>query len=98
MFIEDLSVFFDDQEFGCSATMTPGGAGNVLFDESGTLVDQMGIQSVEPTALCPISQWPAVAHGHLIAIQTPAGLRNFIVRGIAPVDDGALKLLTLARV
>ncbi len=96
MFAEDLSVFFNAAEFACTATLASV-AGVVIFDEAGTLIEDLGLQAVEPTALCPAAQWPAAAEGQTLVITLPGGARSFVVRGVAPVDDGALKMLTLAR-
>lgn len=92
--IEDFSVFFDDDEFAVQATLTPtGGAGFVIFDENGTILDAYGIQHSGPAAICPTNQWPAVAIGNTLTI----GAVAYTVRSALRIDDGGLTLLTLAR-
>lgn len=90
---EDLSAFFNDAEFATEATLTPGGPGLVIFDENGEVLEEYGIQHAGPAALCPAAQWPLLAIGDMLTI----GLRSFRIRSAPAVADGALLVLTLAR-
>lgn len=93
---EDLSIFFNPEEFATAAThgATPA---TVLYDENGSILEQLGVQSSSPAALCPTTQWPTLAEGDALSIDLPAGATAFVVRSVQPLDDGALKLITLAR-
>ena len=97
MFAEDLSVFFSTAEFAVAATLAGVGAGTVIFNANGLVLEELGVQTSGPTALCPASQWPTVAEAQALAIDLPAGSTNFVIRVVTPLDDGALVLLTLAR-
>lgn len=93
-FTEDLTAFFNDAEFAVEATLTPGGPGLVIFDEGGEISEEYGVQHAGPVALCPASQWPAIAIGDTLTI----GLKTYRVRSAPRIDDGALMLVTLARI
>lgn len=92
-FTEDLSPFFDAAGFATEAILTPGGAGLVIYDENGAILDDYGVQHSGPAALCPASQWPNVAIGDTLTI----GATTFLVRSTPRIEDGALRLLTLTR-
>jgi hypothetical protein len=99
---EDLSLFFSEEDFAVSAVHTPAGgspapAASVLYDANGAILEQYGVQSMQPAAVCPAAQWPTLAEGDALSITLPAGATAFRVRSVQVVDDGALKLLTLAR-
>jgi len=104
-FAEDLSVFFDTAGgFAVTATLTPadivdspGGAGSVIFDANGLVLESLGIQTSGPSAVCPASQWPAIAPGQALDIEHASGTVAYLIRSATPVDDGALVLLALAR-
>jgi hypothetical protein len=87
---EDLSVFFDADEFATSATLTraSGGApvqGLILLDSPGTnLLDD--VTSVEYSCQFRTSVWPAVVPGDVIQ----AGAASFRVRRADRLDDGAV--------
>ena len=93
-FYEDWSAFFNEAEFAVEATLTPGGPGLVIFDEGGEILETFGIQHAGPIALCPASQWPNLAIGDTLTI----GATGYRIRSAPRIDDGALTLLTLARV
>ncbi|MEO8153570.1 MAG: hypothetical protein ABI605_10910 [Rhizobacter sp.] len=94
---EDLGAFFSTSEFAETATLTPGRAGVVIYDENGTILESMGVQTSGPSALFPVSQWPLASEGDAITIDLAAGSQSFVVRSVEPLDDGAIGLLTLAR-
>jgi hypothetical protein len=94
---EDLTVFFNADEFATAATHTPLGmaAGepvNVIFDRNGLVIPELDVQTTGPTVLLPTAWW-AVAEGDTITI---AGTTAYVVRSASPVDDGVLTLITLA--
>jgi hypothetical protein len=93
-FSENWSAYFNEAEFAVEATLTPGGTGLVIFDESGDILETFGIQHAGPIALCPASQWPGLAIGNTLTI----GGTGYLIRSAPRIDDGALTLLTLARV
>lgn len=90
--IEDLSVFFNLEEFAVSATLA-GVAGVVIFSENGIVADEFGVQTSEPTASFMRTQWPAAAEGQTLMI----GAKSYLVRAVTPNSDGALADLRLAR-
>lgn len=93
MMTEDLSVFFNGDDFAVEATASPGGVGSVIFDENGVILQQMGIETSGPSLICPASQWPSLTNTGTVTI----GLVTYKVRSSIALDDGAIKLLALAR-
>jgi hypothetical protein len=98
MFSEDFQVFFNTADFAVSATYTPAGgspsdAASVIFDANGQVLEEFGVQTLAPSAVLPASQWPTIAEGDTLNI----GATAHRIRGVIPLDDGALKSLTLAR-
>lgn len=91
---EDLSVFFSSDEFAVEATLTGDATPrNVIFDVNGSILEQLGVETQSPAAICPAAQWPSAAQGQTLTIAgTP-----YKVRSVQLLDDGAVKLLTLAR-
>jgi hypothetical protein len=92
-FAENLTPFFNSAEFAVAATLSSGGAGVVIYDENGLVVDEFNLQTSGPSAVCPASQWPGAAIGDTLTI----GATTYLVRSARRIDDGALLLLTLAR-
>lgn len=100
--VEDLSLFFDEDEFAVVAVHTPTGgsaapAASVIYDANGLILEQYGIESSSPAALCPAAQWPTLAEGDSLALTLSAGTESFKVRSVIKLDDGALSLLALVR-
>jgi hypothetical protein len=92
-FAEDLSLFFDAEEFADEATLTPGGGGVVIFDRNGLTIEDLGVQTEGPSAVFPTTQWPNAAVTHTLSI----GSTSYTVRAVTPLLDGAITLLTLTR-
>jgi len=97
---EDFTLFFDTDEFAVSASLTPsaGGAaspGAVLFDENGLIIPELDVQTTEPSAICPSSQWPSAAEGDALSIELDTGTRGYVLRSAFPLKDGRLLLLAL---
>lgn len=96
-FAEDLSVFFNDDEFAVEAVHTPAGgsaepAVAVIFDQAAQLGD--GVVATEPTIHVPASAWPTLAQGSGIVI---AGVA-YRARTPVPMDDGAVLFVPLVKV
>lgn len=104
-FIEDFTPFFNAAEFADVAALTPaaGGlasAGTVIYDENGESLADLGIETVGPSCIFPIAQWPDVKEADTleIAFNAPIGVRNYRVRSRALLSDGKICLLTLVRI
>lgn len=95
MFTEDLSVFFNTDEFAIAATYDAAGVNTtiaVIFDNS--YLQQVGlVASSEPVALAKAS---AVAVDPVGKTLTVSGV-GYVIRNIEPVDDGAVVLLRLEK-
>ena len=91
MFTEDLSVFFDTDDFATAATYNGATAVAVIFDAA--YLAQLGIAGTNPVALGQASVFPAAAVGKTLAI----GGTNYIIRDRQPQDDGATVLLQLEK-
>jgi hypothetical protein len=93
---EDFTVFFNVADFAETATANAV-SGTLIYDENGSVVEEFGVDVSGPAAVCPTTQWPAIAEGDTIDILFASGTRSFKVRVVSPIDDGALKLLQLVR-
>ncbi len=96
--VEDLSVFFGTAEFAVDATLqyNAGGdplAGTVIFDVNGGIVEEF-VETQSPAAVCAAEQWPDAVDGDVLTI----GATAYRLRDVRLLNDGAIKLLVLARV
>jgi hypothetical protein len=92
MFTEDLSVFFDTDDFAEDATYDTVNTIAVIFDRA--YLEQLGmIASAEPTALTRAADVAADPTGKPLVIR---GV-TYTIRNILPQDDGAVVLLHLER-
>jgi hypothetical protein len=94
MFTEDLSVFFDSDDFAIAATFTPtSGAAStpsVIFDAA--FVAPFAVAGTNPVALARAADFPATTSvGGTIVIN---GI-SYTIRSREPQDDGAIVLLQL---
>lgn len=89
MFTEDLSVFFDTDDFAIAATV---GATTVPVIFDAAFLEQLGVASTNPTALAKASD-SAAAVGATIVISAV----SYTIRGREPQDDGATVLLQLEK-
>jgi hypothetical protein len=87
MFSEDLSVFFDNDEFAIAATVGSTTI-NVIFD--GAFLASLGVAGTNPVALAQAS-YSAAAVGATITISGTA----YTIRAREQQDDGATVLLQL---
>jgi len=90
-FDEDLSVFFDEDDFAVAATLNGTAAGNVIFDRD--YLRQLGIvEGANPVALGQSADYDGtdVVNGTLALSGT-----SYTVRSREPLDDGAVLLLQL---
>jgi hypothetical protein len=90
MFSEDLSVFFDDDDFAIAATVGTTTV-NVIFDRE-YLRGMELVSGANPVALAKASDTAAAA-GSTITISGTA----YTIRDREPVDDGATVLLQLEK-
>jgi hypothetical protein len=88
-FAEDLSVFFNDDDFAVTATLNAVASGNVIVDAA--FLASLGVDTTNPTALAIASEYPASARGKTLV----AGGSTYTIRSREPIDDGAIVLLQL---
>lgn len=88
-FAEDLSVFFDTDEFADAATYN-GATINGIFDNA--YFEGQGIQSSQPVFTCPTASVPNALHGDELV---RAGV-TFRVVGVEP-DGTGVTLLRLEK-
>ena len=96
-FAEDLTVFFNSDEFAVEAVHTPAGGSAepsvpVIFDHAADISE--GVVATEPTFQVPAGTWPTLAPGSGMAI----GGVSYRVRTITPIGDGAVLFVALAKV
>lgn len=91
-FDEDLSVFFDDDDFASTATLNGTASGNVIFDREH--LDALGVvSSANPEALAIASEYgTGVVTGTLAIAGT-----SYTIRDRQPQFDGAVVLLQLEK-
>jgi len=87
---EDLSVFFDTDDFAASATLNGVASGNVIIDREYLRALGM-VDSTNPLALARASQYSESDIGATLA----AGGTSYLIRSVQPQDDGAIVLLQL---
>lgn len=90
MFTEDLSAFFNTDDFAIAATYNGATAVNVIFDRA--YVETLtGIAGTNPVALVQASTVDANPKGKTLLISGT----TYTIRGFEPQDDGATLLLQL---
>lgn len=90
MFTEDLSVFFDEDDFAHTATLNGTASGNVILDREYLRQLQL-VSSTDPVALARADQYgTSVINGTLV---TNGG--TYVIKDREPVEDGATVLLQL---
>ena len=89
MFTEDLTVFFDTDDFAIAATVGSTTV-PVIFDAE--FIGALGVAGTNPVALAKASD-SAAAVGATIVISGT----SYIIRVREPQDDGAVVLLQLER-
>ena len=88
--VEDLDVFFDDDDFAVTATLNGTTAGNVIVDREYLRALGM-VDSTNPLALAQAADYAESAvTGTLVADGT-----TYVIRSVQPQDDGKLVLLQL---
>lgn len=91
-FTEDLSVFFDTDDFAIAATYNGATTVNVIFDRS--YLQTLGIvNGTDPQALAQASDIPTTAVGNTLLISGT----TYTIRSREEQDDGALVLLQLSQ-
>lgn len=88
-FTEDLSVFFDTDDFAIAATASWGGTVNVIFDSA--YLDALGVAGTNPIALAIATEVTAARIGATLVISGT----TYTIRDRMPQDDGATVLLQL---
>lgn len=87
---EDLSAFFDADEFAVAAQLDSVASGAVIFDRD--YLREVGMVSgSEPVAVAIASEYPASAVGKVLTI----GGVNYTIRDRESMADGALVVLKL---
>lgn len=89
MFIEDLDVFFSITDFGVAATYNATTAVVVIFDNE-YIEALTGVAGTNPVALGKSTDF-ADPVGKTLLI----GAVTYTVRGVEPIDDGAIVRLQL---
>lgn len=89
-FSEDLSVFFDTDDFAVEALYNSATTVNVLFDEN--YVDPFGVSGTRPAAWGRASDFVSPVGNPLVVNGT-----TYTIREREPQDDGAVVLLKLER-
>jgi len=91
-FSEDLSVFFDDDDFALTATLNGTVSGNVIVDRDYLRAVGM-VASSNPMAMAQASEYgTACLDGTLVA-----GGTSYAIRDRQPQDDGSVVLLELEK-
>ena len=87
MFTEDITAFFDTDDFAVDATLQ-GVAVKGIFDEG--YVEPLGnvVEGAAPQFQCAAASVPSVAHGQSLVI----GARTFKIVGIEPDGTGVVIL------
>lgn len=88
---EDLSVFFDPDEFADAATFGTGTV-NVLFDNAYLRAHEM-VSTTDPVCLARAADIDAGDVGSTITISGTA----YTIRDVQPQDDGTLVLVQLEK-
>ena len=86
-FAEDLSVFFNEDDFAVAATLQ-GVAVSGIFDEEYTEPLGNVVEGKTPIFQCRAADVPSVAHGQTLVV----GGRTFKVRGVEPDGTGVVLL------
>ena len=90
-FTEDLTAFFDTDDFAVAATYDGSTTINVIFDAA--YLDVNGIGGTNPTALCATADVAADPTGKTLVVNSV----NYVIRGFEPQDNGATVLLQLEK-
>lgn len=88
-FTEDLTVFFDTDDFAVAATYNGATAVNVIFDAA--YLAQLGMTGTNPVALGRAADFASPVGKTLLI-----GSTTYTIRNSEPQDDGALVLLQLS--
>ena len=90
-FTEDLTVFFNVNDFGTAATYTPSVGSpktvNGIFDRAYREVID-GIEGTSPAFVCALSDVSTVVHGNTFVINSA----TYKVRGVEPDGVGTVLL------
>lgn len=90
-FTEDLSVFFDTDDFAVTATKEGGGTASVIEDSEFLLAHGM-VSTTDPAALAKASDFSASDVGNTLTI----GATTWRIRNVEKVPpDGALVVVQL---
>lgn len=86
-FAEDLTVFFNEDDFAVAATLQGVAVRGILDEE---YLEPLGnvVEGRAPVFQCAASSVPAVAHGQTLVV----GARTFKVRGVEPDGTGVVLL------
>ena len=92
MFTEDLTAFFDTDDFAIAATLQGSAtAVNVIFDAAH--LEALGVSSANPVALCKAADVSDADIGKTLTIDAVV----YTIRDRQPWDDGATVLLQLSK-
>lgn len=86
-FAEDLTVFFNEDDFAVAATLQ-GAAVSGILDEEYTEPLGNVVEGKTPIFQCRAADVPSVAHGQTLVV----GARTFKVRGVEPDGTGVVVL------
>lgn len=91
---EDLTVFFNINEFAVEATIL-GGPVIGIFDNESVIVEGYtgAVESTRPIFLCREANVSAVTHGTAVTINAV----SYLVRGIRPDGTGLVRLILEAQ-
>ena len=86
-FTEDLTVFFNEDDFAVAATLNGAAVSGILEDD---YVEPLGnvVEGRSPVWMCSAAAIPSVAHGQTLVV----GARTFKVRGVEPDGSGIVLL------
>lgn len=86
-FTEDLTPFFNEDDFAVAATLQGVAVSGILDEE---YVEPLGnvVEGRHPIFQCRASDVPSVAHGQSLVV----GARTFKVRGVEPDGTGIMLL------
>lgn len=92
MFTEDLTAFFDTDDFAVAATLQGSATPvNVIFDAAH--LEALGVSSANPVALCNAADVADDDIGKTLTIDAVV----YPIRDRQPWDDGAMVLLQLSK-
>jgi hypothetical protein len=88
-FAEDLTQFFDTDDFGVAATYNGSATVNGIFDNGFSAIgNEPGVEGSMPAFTCRAADIPSVAHGDTLVISAV----TYTVVGVHPDGTGVVTL------